>query len=203
MTLVAARQSERVRSVVMCGLSIALMAVSAWVTIPLGPVPFTLQILAISFVLFALKPSQALMALGCYILLGALGLPVFSSFRGGLGALMGPTGGFIIGMFVGACVALGVAHVVRNTKVFSSEKTVSFFGAKIRSGFLMRNVLIGVLFLLVVYLIGWFQLMMVSNLAPEVAFAVGVAPFVLIDTVKIIGAILLAQAVGAAVNLAK
>ena len=89
--------TARARSVAFCGLSIALMAVAAWVTVPFGPVPFTLQTLAVMFVLFALPAKQALVAIGGYIVLGGLGLPVFSSFKGGLAALMGPTGGFIVG----------------------------------------------------------------------------------------------------------
>lgn len=83
--------TARARSVAFCGLSIALMAVAAWVTVPFGPVPFTLQTLAVMFVLFALPAKQALIAIGGYIVLGGLGLPVFSSFKGGLAALMGPT----------------------------------------------------------------------------------------------------------------
>ena len=98
--------TARARSVAFCGLSIALMAVAAWVTVPFGPVPFTLQTLAVMFVLFALPAKQALVAIGGYIVLGGLGLPVFSSFKGGLAALMGPTGGFIVGFFVAAVVAI-------------------------------------------------------------------------------------------------
>ena len=107
--------TARARSVAFCGLSIALMAVAAWVTVPFGPVPFTLQTLAVMFVLFALPAKQALVAIGGYIVLGGLGLPVFSSFKGGLAALMGPTGGFIVGFFVAAVVAIAAASLLKRT----------------------------------------------------------------------------------------
>ena len=73
---------SRTKEIVLCGLSIALMAVSAWITVPFGPIPFTLQTLAIMFVLFALTPKCALISIAGYLVLGAIGLPVFSSFQG-------------------------------------------------------------------------------------------------------------------------
>ena len=177
--------TARARSVAFCGLSIALMAVAAWITVPFGPVPFTLQTLAVMFVLFALPAKQALIAIGGYIVLGGLGLPVFSSFKGGLAALMGPTGGFIVGFFVAALVA--------------SEEQKSFFGTHIAAGVLARNVVMGVVFLAVLYVFGWAWLMLAAHLSAEAAFAAAVAPFVLIDAMKMIAAVLIAQAVSAVV----
>lgn len=139
--------AARARNVAFCGLSIALMAVAAWVTVPFGPVPFTLQTLAVMFVLFALPPKQALAAIGGYLVLGAIGLPVFSSFKGGLAALMGPTGGFIVGFFVAGAIALCIDALVKRTPLFASEKEASFFGAHMAAGRLARNLVMGVVFL--------------------------------------------------------
>ena len=96
---------SRSRELVFCALSIALMVVCAWVTVPFGPVPFTLSTFALLFVLFTLPPRTAFAAIAGYVLLGALGLPVFSSFKGGLAALLGPTGGFrsLRRFFCGLC----------------------------------------------------------------------------------------------------
>ena len=179
--------TARARSVAFCGLSIALMAVAAWVTVPFGPVPFTLQTLAVMFVLFALPAKQALVAIGGYIVLGGLGLPVFSSFKGGLAALMGPTGGFIVGFFVAAVVAIAAASLLKRTPLFASEEQKSFFGTHIAAGVLARNVVMGVVF------------MVAGHLSAEAAFAAAVAPFVLIDAMKMIAAVLIAQAVSAVV----
>lgn len=192
--------SSRTRSVVFCALSIALMAVAAWVTVPFGPVPFTLQTLAVMFVLFALTPTEALVAIGGYLVLGGIGLPVFSSFKGGLAALLGPTGGFIVGFFVAAAVALGVAYLVRNVSLFNSETERTFFGASIKAGVLARNLLMGIVFLVVLYGFGWAWLAISANMDPMAAFAAAVAPFVVIDLLKMVAAVLLAQAVGAATN---
>lgn len=192
--------SSRTRSVVFCALSIALMAVAAWVTVPFGPVPFTLQTLAVMFVLFALTPTEALVAIGGYLVLGGIGLPVFSSFKGGLAALLGPTGGFIVGFFVAAAVALGIAYLVRNVSLFNSETERTFFGASIKAGVLARNLLMGIVFLVVLYGFGWAWLAISANMDPMAAFAAAVAPFVVIDLLKMVAAVLLAQAVGAATN---
>ena len=189
--------TARARSVAFCGLSIALMA--AWVTVPFGPVPFTLQTLAVMFVLFALSAKQALVAIGGYIVLGGLGLPVFSSFKGGLAALMGPTGGFIVGFFVAAVVAIAAASLLKRTPLFASEEQKSFFGTHIAAGVLARNVVMGVVFLAVLYVFGWAWLMVAGHLSAEAAFAAAVAPFVLIDAMKMIAAVLIAQAVSAVV----
>lgn len=191
--------TARARSVAFCGLSIALMAVAAWVTVPFGPVPFTLQTLAVMFVLFALPAKQALVAIGGYIVLGGLGLPVFSSFKGGLAALMGPTGGFIVGFFVAAVVAIAAASLLKRTPLFASEEQKSFFGTHIAAGVLARNVVMGVVFLAVLYVFGWAWLMVAGHLSAEAAFAAAVAPFVLIDAMKMIVAVLIAQAVSAVV----
>ena len=184
--------TARARSVAFCGLSIALMAVAAWVTVPL-------QTLAVMFVLFALPAKQALVAIGGYIVLGGLGLPVFSSFKGGLAALMGPTGGFIVGFFVAAVVAIAAASLLKRTPLFASEEQKSFFGAHIAAGVLARNVVMGVVFLAVLYVFGWAWLMVAGHLSAEAAFAAAVAPFVLIDAMKMIAAVLIAQAVSAVV----
>ena len=193
------RSSTRARSVAFCGLSIALMAVAAWVTVPFGPVPFTLQTLAVMFVLFALPAKQALVAIGGYLVLGGLGLPVFSSFKGGLAALLGPTGGFIVGFFVAALVAIGVDYLVKRTPLFSSKEEKSFFGTHIAAGTLARNLVMGVVFLAVLYVFGWAWLMISAHLSAEAAFAAAVAPFVIIDVLKMVAAVLVAQAVSAVV----
>lgn len=186
----------RTKEIALCALSIALMAVSAWITIPFGPIPFTLQTLAIMFVLFALTPKCALISIAGYLVLGAVGLPVFSSFKGSLAALFGPTGGFITGFLIAGACALAVAFALKRIPFFTRESSKSFFGTPIKTGVLATNIATGIIFLVVLYAFGWFQLMIVGNLSPEVAFAAAVAPFVGIDAIKMVAAILLAQAVG-------
>ena len=79
-----------------------LMAVCAWITIPMT-VPFTLQIFAVFAVLVTLGGRRGTYAVVVYLLLGAVGLPVGAGFQGGLGWLLGTTGGYIVGFL---CIAL-------------------------------------------------------------------------------------------------
>lgn len=189
---------SRSREVVQCGLSIAFITISAWITVPFGPIPFTLQTLAIMLTLFVLSPRAALLSIGGYLLLGAVGLPVFSSFKGGLAALLGPTGGFIGGFFVGAAVSLSVCQVLKRIPVFNRQTKRNFFGSSVQVGALLLNIVKGIIFLAVLYVFGWAQLMVVGNLSPEAAFLAAVAPFVVIDAVKLVAACMLAQAVNGA-----
>lgn len=190
----------RATSIAFCALSIAFMAISAWITVPLGPIPFTLQTLAVMFVLFALKPKEAMAAIAGYLILGAIGLPVFSSFRGGIAALVGPTGGFIVGFLIAGAVALALGALVKDWGVFSSENTKLVFGTPIRTGTLARNLTMGVIFLVVLYAFGWVWLMYVGHLSAEAAFVAAVAPFIPIDALKMLAAVLLAQAVSKVVR---
>lgn len=89
------------RDVAYIGLFTALLAVCSFVTVP-TVVPFTLQTLAVFLALGILGGKRGTLAILCYILLGMIGLPVFSGFRGGFGVIFGTTGGYIVGfLFTG------------------------------------------------------------------------------------------------------
>lgn len=195
-------QQSRIKTIVYSGLAIALIAVSAWITVPLGPIPFTLQTLTVCFVIFALKPKQAMIALCGYVALGAMGLPLFSSFRGGLAALLGPTGGFIMSYVIGGGLCIALAMALKSLPVFSDTKDVSFFGTRIARGQLLRSLIVGLVFIALNYAFGWAWFIVVGHVSAEVAFATAIAPFIGVDLIKMILAILLAQAVSAVTNRA-
>ena len=94
-----------VRSLVLAALFAALLAVCSWISIP-AAVPFTLQIFAVFLTLLLLPAREGILAIAVYLLLGAVGLPVFSGFRGGPSALFGPTGGYLTGFLLTGLVAL-------------------------------------------------------------------------------------------------
>ena len=98
---------SNIRNMTRCALTAALMAVCAWITLP-GPVPFTLQTLAVFLTLELLGGSFGTRAILVYLGLGILGLPVFSGFRGGPGMLLGATRGFLPGFFLQGLVFLGL-----------------------------------------------------------------------------------------------
>ena len=79
----------------------ALIAVCSWISIP-ATVPFTMQTFAVFCALFLLGGKRGTIAVCIYLLLGAVGLPVFTGFKGGFGALLGTTGGYLVGfIFIG------------------------------------------------------------------------------------------------------
>ncbi|MCR5356470.1 MAG: biotin transporter BioY [Lachnospiraceae bacterium] len=84
----------------------ALIAVCSWISIPFT-IPFTLQTFAVFTVLLTLGGRRGTLTTLVYVLMGAVGLPVFSGFKGGIGVLLGNTGGYIIGfMFMGLLFSL-------------------------------------------------------------------------------------------------
>jgi Uncharacterized conserved protein len=96
---------NRHRKQIFCALFAALTAVFSQIAIPVGPVPITLGTLAVLTAGAILGRNYGALSIGIYVLLGAIGLPVFSLFRGGLGFIMSPGGGFIIGyIFTAALV---------------------------------------------------------------------------------------------------
>ena len=207
-TKAVAATPSRTRSVAFVGLTIAIMAVSAWVTIPLGPVPFTLQMFAVTFAIVLLTPAQALAAISGYLLLGAVGLPVFSGMRGGIGVLVaGPTGGFLWGYFFGVAAAVGLLYLVRTRtnwddaarrrSIDPAKRAAMSFGQKAVAFLRISGIelVAGVLFTAVAYACGCIQYMALANADLATAFAVCCAPFIVVDLVKIAAAVACAQTV--------
>ncbi len=87
----------------------------SWITIP-GAVPFTLQTMGVFLAIGLLGGRRGTTAVLCYILLGAVGVPVFSGFKGGAGALLGPTGGYIIGFLASALLMWAMEAAFRSGK---------------------------------------------------------------------------------------
>ncbi len=202
-----ARPLSRTRSIAFVGLTIAIMAVSAWVTVPLGPIPFTLQMFAVTFAIVVLKPQEAIAAIVGYLLLGAIGVPVFSGMRGGVGVLAGPTGGFLWGYLFGVAAAVLLLMVVRSRSARREAQAdpasaAALTGMQKVLGFLRVagvEIVAGILFTAISYLCGWAQYMAVAGVGPEAAFLACVAPFVVVDLIKIVAAVACARAVKAIV----
>ena len=73
----------------------ALIAVLAQISMPIGPVPFTLQNFAIGLIATVFRPREAVLSVGLYLLLGAIGLPVFANGGAGFHVLVGPSAGYL------------------------------------------------------------------------------------------------------------
>lgn len=89
------------------------MAICAWISIPLFHLSYTLQTLAVFLTLFTLGGKRGTLTIGIYLLLGGVGLPVFSGFRGGLGALLGVTGGFLWGFLLTGLVYWALERICK------------------------------------------------------------------------------------------
>ena len=93
-----------VRKMVLCSLFAALIAVCAWISIPVPPVAVTLQTFGVLMALGVLGGKWGTTSILLYLALGFVGLPVFAGFRGGVSALLDATGGFLWGFLAGGLV---------------------------------------------------------------------------------------------------
>ncbi len=150
-----------------CGVSVALLAVSACVSIPLGAVPFTLQTLVVCMLPVALGGRDAVVAIAAYLLLGVLGLPVFSGFGGGPSHVLGATGGYLWGFLLGAAVAGAVGRITALPQA-------------------ARDYLGAVCSLLVIYVVGTWQFCLVMGTTPAAALLTAVVPFLVPDAAKLV-----------------
>lgn len=99
---------QKSRTIAYSAAFIGLISLGAWVSIPFFPVPLTLQTLFVLLAGMVLK-RYAVIPVSLYVVLGALGLPVFHSGVAGFGILLGPTGGYLFG-FICAALIVGLAY---------------------------------------------------------------------------------------------
>ena len=109
-TVAVDNQKIRTKQMVLIALMTAVTCVLGPLSIPLpfSPVPISLTNFAIFLAIFVLGMKSGTISFIIYLLLGAIGVPVFSSFRGGLQVLAGPTGGYLIG-FIFLALIMGFA----------------------------------------------------------------------------------------------
>lgn len=172
---------SRVRHLVAAALIAAFMAATGWIAIPIGPVPVTLQVFGVVLAALLLSWEWAAAALAIYLVMGAAGVPVFALGTAGLGVVLGPTGGYVIGFAVAAPAGAWLRQTIerRGTRQ------------------LVADACSAAAVVAVIYVVGWLQLAAVTNMGLLKAFAVGVVPFIVPDAVKAIVAIGIARAVRA------
>lgn len=94
----------KVRNMALCAFFAALLTLCAWLSIPTGDAALTLQTFAVALCLLLLGGKRGCLAILVYLMLGAVGLPVFTGFRGGIGTLLNVTGGYLLGFLAWALV---------------------------------------------------------------------------------------------------
>ncbi len=150
------------------------------IPIPVSPVPISLTQLGVYLAVYALDRRDASLSVLLYLLIGAIGLPVFSGFAGGFAKLAGPTGGYLIGF---VCLAWLSA-------LFVDKDPSNRFQSAV--GMVLGN--------LVVYLFGSAWLAVVAHLGFVQALLVGVVPYILFDVAKMILALGVGPKIREAVN---
>ena len=170
-------KNMKVLDLVYMAIGAVLIAVCSWISIPTA-VPFTLQIFAVFFVLGLLGGRRGLISIIVYILLGAVGVPVFSGMTGGIAKLIGMTGGYIISYIFMALVYWLAEH---------------FFGTR-----LVVRILSMLAGLLVCYAFGtaWFMVVYAQqsgSIGLWTALTMCVIPFILPDLAKMVLALLLSS----------
>lgn len=98
---------QKTRDMTYIALFVVVMAVCAWISVPTA-VPFTLQTLGVFLAVGVLGGKRGTAAVLVYLLMGAVGVPVFSGFTGGLGRLLHVTGGYLLGLLLCALVMWGM-----------------------------------------------------------------------------------------------
>ncbi|OBR91406.1 MULTISPECIES: biotin transporter BioY [Clostridium] len=150
----------------------ALTAILAQISIPLpfSPVPITFQILAVYISAVILGSKLGALSQLVYVLLGAVGVPVFANFHGGLSVVLGPTGGYLIAYPI-------IAYIIGKI----SEKELSF----------VKSIIGLIISLIFCYAIGVLQLSFITKISIEKSILVGAIPFIPLDTIKVITAYIL------------
>ena len=164
-------QRKIISGLVLTALFSAFISAGAFITVPIGPVPFVLQNFFTLLAGLVLGPFLGTASVALFIIAGVIGVPVFSNNGSpmGIARLMGPTGGFYLGYLFSALVAGLVAGFPKQAE-------------KIKVWRLVLAVVFGIL---VVYIPGLIRLKSFLETWPQ-TFAVGFYPFVIGDTIKAI-----------------
>ena len=166
---------EKLRMVVLASLMAALTAVGAYIYVPIGPVPIILSTLFVILSGLLLGSRWGLASMALYLLVGAIGLPVFVGGKGGFAHFMGPTGGYLFGYLVASWIT-----------GFISERS---------RGRMILDILAVIIGSLALYALGVPWLKTVTQMSWTKALMVGVLPFLIGDAIKACVVVILARSV--------
>lgn len=168
---------ENTRDMIYIAMFAIIIAICSWISVP-ATVPFTLQTFGVFVTVGVLGGKRGSLSVLVYLLLGVIGVPVFAGFSGGLGVLLGSTGGYIIGFLFSALIMWGMEMLFGKSNVV-----------------LVVSMIVG---LLVCYLFGtvWFMSVYARTTGPiGVMTALGwcVFPYIIPDGIKIVLAMILCK----------
>lgn len=165
------KNKSKAFSLASIGIMASIICILGPLNIPIGVVPISFTNLAIYFILYTIGMKKGTISYIIYLLLGFFGVPVFSRFTGGPVALVGPTGGYLVGFIFMALIA---GFFIDN---FFDKWYLCFAGMVLGTA--------------VCYLFGTVWLAYQANISANVALIKGVIPFIPGDLAKIISATLI------------
>ena len=173
---------NKTKDLTLIAIATALTCVLSPLSVPIGVVPIALTNLVLLLNTYVLGYKKALVACLLYIIIGAIGIPVFANFSGGIGILTGPTGGYIIG-YIPMVLVAGLLIEKFENKVI--------------------HIIAMIIGTALCYTLGtwWFCFVMSSSLAS--AMAICVTPFIPFDLIKIIIVIIIGPIIKKRLNTAK
>lgn len=193
---------NNIHNITLTALLAAVLCVIGPFAVPIGMVPVSLTNMAVYFAVILLGRKRAAASVALYLLMGFIGLPVFSGFSGGAGKLLGPTGGYLLGYLILSYVSGELMEL--GLKLGSRQKGRKIIRSKLQSTNGQKNSkiyrkLIEVSALaagtICLYFFGTLWLMYQSKADMKTALWIGVVPFVVPDVIKIFAAVILEEAV--------
>lgn len=169
-----------IKNMTYTALMTAVICILAPLSIQIGPIPISFTNLVLYFAVYIIGTKYATYSYMIYYLLGLVGLPVFSGFTGGFGKAFGPTGGCLIGFFFMTVIS-GIFVSKFNNKIMQF------------AGMIIGTVVVYILAVL------WFSFVMKTSLLES--FMVCVAPFIIIDLIKMILAMYVGSAIRKRINI--
>ena len=158
----------------------AILSISSPFSIYLGAIPFTFATFIIYIIGGITKRFNGFISIVLYIMIGLIGVPVFSGFRGGLYVILGPTGGFIVG-YIPMVLIISLITSIDKNKIYWYFIAM-FLGT------------------IVCYLFGTLWYVFITNANIVMAFKICVLPFILFDTLKIIFAVIISYSLNKKIN---
>ena len=173
------KKSLTIKELAMTGIFTALTAVMAQIAIPLPftPIPISFGLVAVYITGILMSPKHAILTQICYLLLGAMGAPVFGNFRGGIVALFGATGGYLL-MYPIIAGIISVALNSRKSRQAEKRQSKAMLFVKSSISISIAHTLL--------YLGGTIWLCAITGNSFQAGLALAVYPYIPLDIVKIV-----------------
>jgi len=173
-------EADKIKKMVLAALFAALIAVGAYIKIPVAPVPISLQTFFVLLAIMTLGKNWGTVSVIVYLLVGFIGFPVFAGGNSGLGIIFGPTGGYLYAFVIVAFLIGGISEKIQ-------KKTINVF-------------LLSAFGSLLILFIGTLHLSASGQIPLSAAFVGGFAPFIIGDLLKSIAVGLIAPHLIAKIN---